>query len=228
MNIIHIKQPRRRTYTLQINRDGDLVVKTNVLFPKYRLNELISKHQDWIDKHIKEYNENRPEPAPLVRDTYSILGETFQTTFINGTNKIPKIEITGNSVIVKGLPEVINDEHEVNKALIKYFKDFAKEFFINRTYKFATKYGYDFNRVTIKNQKTKWGSCSTKRNLNFNWKLIFAPLEVLEYVVIHEVCHLKEMNHSPRFWKLVEQECPQYKSHKKWLRKNGDTIQTYV
>ena len=72
-------------------------------------------------------------------------------------------------------------------------------------------------RVAIREQKTRWGSCSGKGNLNFNWKLIMAPPQVLDYVVLHELCHLLEFNHSPRFWKLVEAQMPEYKFWKKWL-----------
>lgn len=76
-------------------------------------------------------------------------------------------------------------------------------------------------RVTIRSQRTRWGSCSAKHNLNFNWKLILAPPECLDYVVVHELCHLKEFNHSPRFWSMVEQEMPDYTVWKAWLKKNG-------
>lgn len=83
---------------------------------------------------------------------------------------------------------------------------------------FAPRIGVAFGgRVAIREQKTRWGSCSGKGNLNFNWKLIMAPPQVLDYVVIHELCHLREFNHSPRFWALVEGQMPEYKSWKKWL-----------
>ena len=79
-------------------------------------------------------------------------------------------------------------------------------------------------RVTIREQKTRWGSCSSKGNLNFNWKLIMAPPQVLDYVVIHELCHLHEFNHSPRFWALVAAQMPDYEIWKKWLKKHRDDL----
>lgn len=81
---------------------------------------------------------------------------------------------------------------------------------------------FQFKNITIKNLSSKWGSCSSKKNLNFNYKLIFCPYEVIEYVIIHEMCHLKEMNHSKRFWNLVESYLPEYKKHRKWIRDNGE------
>ncbi|MFA6318450.1 MAG: M48 family metallopeptidase [Elusimicrobiota bacterium] len=83
------------------------------------------------------------------------------------------------------------------------------------------KMGLRYERVRIKNQSTRWASCSRKGNLNFNWRLLWAPPEVLDYVVVHELCHLVEMNHSKRFWAQVAVWCPDYKRHRKWLRDHG-------
>ena len=79
---------------------------------------------------------------------------------------------------------------------------------------------YDINKVFIKGQKTRWGSCSSAGNLNFNWRLAMAPTEVIEYVIIHELCHRIEMNHSKEFWRLVQEKCPEFRRHKAWLKRN--------
>jgi len=89
---------------------------------------------------------------------------------------------------------------------------------------YAPKIGVEFGRVAIRDQKSRWGSCSAKHNLNFNWKLIMAPPEALEYVVIHELCHLIEFNHSARFWGLVERQMPEYEAWKKWLKAHGSEL----
>lgn len=85
----------------------------------------------------------------------------------------------------------------------------------------SDKLGLRYRKVFIKNQRTRWASCSKKGNLNFNWRLLWAPPEVLDYVIVHELCHLVEMNHSPRFWAQVALWCPDYKKHRKWLRVHG-------
>ena len=97
----------------------------------------------------------------------------------------------------------------------------AKRIFPERTAYFALRMGVDYGRITIREQKTRWGSCSSKGNLNFNWKLILAPPEVLDYVVVHELCHLKEMNHSKAFWDEVGKVMPEYETYKLWLKENG-------
>jgi len=93
-----------------------------------------------------------------------------------------------------------------------------------RLSRFAPLLGVTFGKVTIRAQKTRWGSCSSKGNLNFNYLLMLSPPEVLDYVVVHELCHRKEMNHSPRFWAEVERVMPDYRVHKQWLKDHGSQL----
>lgn len=89
---------------------------------------------------------------------------------------------------------------------------------------YAAIVGVTYGKITIRNQKTRWGSCSRKGNLNFNCLLMLAPEEVLDYVVVHELCHRKEMNHSKRFWNEVERVLPSYRKQESWLKENGESI----
>ena len=89
---------------------------------------------------------------------------------------------------------------------------------------YAERLGVTYSRITIRAQHTRWGSCSGAGNLNFNCLLMLAPPEVLDYVVIHELCHRKEMNHSVRFWSLVETLCPDYRSSRRWLKEKGAAL----
>lgn len=102
-----------------------------------------------------------------------------------------------------------------------YYQQQAAAVFEERAMHFARLIGVEFNRITIREQKTRWGSCSSNRNLNFNWKVVLAPPEVLDYVVVHELCHLKEMNHSPAFWEEVSRVLPDYEKQIHWLKENG-------
>lgn len=100
----------------------------------------------------------------------------------------------------------------------------AKQVFPDKVAYYAQQIGVTYGRVTIRHQKTRWGSCSSLGNLNFNCLLLYAPDAVQNYVVVHELCHRKEMNHSKRFWQEVEKIMPDYKIHRKWLKENGRKI----
>ena len=100
----------------------------------------------------------------------------------------------------------------------------ALKIFPERTAFFAERMGVDYGRITVREQKTRWGSCSQKGNLNFNWKLVLMPQELLDYVAVHELAHRKEMNHSARFWAIVEQELPDYQKRRNELKKMGQLL----
>lgn len=110
-------------------------------------------------------------------------------------------------------------------GLERRYRQAAKEYIPKRADYFAQRIGVSYERIRIAEQKTRWGSCSSRGTLSFNWKLMLAPPKVLDYVVVHELCHLIEMNHSPRFWNLVEEIIPDYKEYRKWLKDNGNTLQ---
>jgi predicted metal-dependent hydrolase len=101
------------------------------------------------------------------------------------------------------------------------YKDSALAFVQKKVQNFATTYDYKYNRISIKNQKTCWGSCSRKSNLNFNYKILFLPERIQDYIIIHELCHLKEFNHSKKFWALVAETMPEYLDIKRELKQNG-------
>ena len=134
---------------------------------------------------------------------------------------------------VKG--EVVGDEYRltlprpeedaaVRGAIRATLSEMALARIRERLAYYAPRTGRTPGRVTIREQKTRWGSCSSKGNLNFNWKLIMAPPQCLDYVVIHELCHLHEFNHSPRFWSLVSAQMPDYEPWKKWLKTHAEDL----
>lgn len=117
----------------------------------------------------------------------------------------------------KSLPKFTNQE-------IRDLADKALKIIPERVKYYASKMGVAYGNITIRNQKTRWGSCSSKKNLNFNCLLMLAPLEVLDSVIVHELCHLKEMNHSKRFYDEVLKVYPDYYKWHNWLKENGSTL----
>lgn len=132
--------------------------------------------------------------------------------------------------IQKNLKKVAENQKEeeeivpMTEAEVRELAEQATQLIPERVKHFAPLVGVTYGRITIRNQKSRWGSCSAKGNLNFNVGLLLAPPEVLDYVVVHELCHRKEMNHSPKFWAEVIKLIPDYKQHEKWLKDNGRAI----
>jgi hypothetical protein len=135
----------------------------------------------------------------------------------------------------KTVEKFINSKKDWIEKKLQYFdklpkkKKFSKEYYLknkekarkivkNKADKFSLKLGFDYKKISIRDQKTRWGSCSKEGNLNFNYKIILLPEYLQDYIIIHELCHLKELNHSKEFWNLVERECPDYKKYRKELK----------
>ena len=109
-------------------------------------------------------------------------------------------------------------------ALEKRYRDAAKEYIPKRVEYYHAFTGGQYTKITIRDQKTRWGSCSSNGTLSFSFRLMMAPPRILDYVVVHELCHLTHMNHSKEFWNMVETILPDYKEHRKWLKENGHTL----
>lgn len=107
---------------------------------------------------------------------------------------------------------------------VKLLREKTRKLVTERVKHYAAIIGVQYNQIAIRMQRTRWGSCSSKGNLNFNCLLGLVPPEVLDYVVVHELCHLIEMNHSKQFWNAVERTIPDYKVHRKWLKDNGNKL----
>ena len=160
------------------------------------------------------------KPAPL-KD-----GDTLR---IEGTPRIVRIEkgrggaSLSESEFIITVPDPSDDEN-IRARARAFLSEFALHRIRERIAHFHPSIGGEFFRVTVRSQRSRWGSCSSKHNLNFNWRLILAPPRCLDYVVIHELCHLTEFNHSPRFWSMVEKHMPDYKIWKEYLKTNGKAL----
>ncbi|MBQ1749450.1 MAG: M48 family metallopeptidase [Lachnospiraceae bacterium] len=126
--------------------------------------------------------------------------------------------------IIEKQKDSLYGEMRLDENEIKRLTNLAKETIPPRVELFAKSMGVDYGRITIRHQKTRWGSCSGKGNLNFNCLLMLTPPEVQEYVIVHELCHRKEMNHSYRFWAEVEDVLPDYRVQEQWLKTNGGAL----
>lgn len=137
--------------------------------------------------------------------------------------KLQWLEKTLSSFNIK-LPLDLNKDLGLEKEHYKNYKERARVMIEKRTAEINLHYGFKYKKISIRNQRTRWGSCSKAGNLNFNYRLFFLSNEEMDYVIAHELCHLKEFNHSPKFWKLVEEFCPNYKAIRRKIKKLPDFV----
>jgi predicted metal-dependent hydrolase len=113
------------------------------------------------------------------------------------------------------------EDTSIQRALETLYRRKARDWFEEQTNRLAQEMGVKYEKIEVRNQRTKWGSCSTTGTLGLNWRLLMAPPEVAKYVVIHELAHLREQNHTDEFWSFVEEHDPQYEEHNRWLKENS-------
>lgn len=163
--------------------------------------------KDWIAKKLKK---------KVYNGKFYYLGREISVyQQYDMFRKNYKVMFEDNKLVISSPSEIAIDKNEI---YIQWLKARAKEYIPKRVMKFANEYGFAVKRVSIRNQKTRWGSCSNKGALSFNCKLMAMDRKTIDYVIVHELCHLKEMNHSKKFWKLVEEIIPDYDYYRKKLR----------
>ena len=162
-----------------------------------------------------------------------MLSSQISYQIIRSSRKTMSLEIKADgSVVVRAplrLSEAKIQKRDAQKENVQKLSALERQHLQNkacvviprRVAYYAEKLGVSYGKITLRQQKTRWGSCAANGNLNFNWLLILAPPEVLDYVVVHELCHRREMNHSQAFWKEVEKILPDYRERQKWLKDNG-------
>lgn len=163
--------------------------------------------------------EIKPDATVLVRAPYFMKNAEI-CKFV----KEKEHWITEHLKKVKERQKKAEDVQKLTIDEVKQLADLALKVIPEKTRYYAESMNVQYGRITIRNQKTRWGSCSGKRNLNFNCLLMLAPDEVIDYVVVHELCHLIEMNHSKAFWGEVERVMPDYKKRRQWLKDHGNEI----
>lgn len=209
----------RKSITLTINIKGEILIKAPLYITNNQIQKFVDNQTNWIINKINHNKEHYTEYS-FIRGSYiPYLGEKFVIT-----DGIDKKEIVLDK---KQLLLPINCIN-IEKDLIKWYRKQAKEIITNLVNYYSSIIGVDYNNICIKAQKTRWGSCSGKNNLNFNWKIILTNMDLVKYLIIHEVCHLKEMNHSSKFWILVEKYDSNFKNNRKELQKYGYYLLSYL
>lgn len=214
-----LRSERSRHVALHITLEGFLEVKIPAR-GRVKISDVwrfVREKERWILRSINKMKKISEE-AKTKKGYILFLGREVLIEVIESSKKRPVARPHAGKLVVEANKENKEGRRE---AIIKFYKKHAKEIIGKIAARKALEMGVSFHKISLRSQKSRWGSCSSKRTLSFNFCLVAAPQEVLEYVVVHELAHLVHRNHSKSFWALVQKHCQNYKQHRKWLNKNG-------
>ncbi|MCX5751122.1 MAG: SprT family zinc-dependent metalloprotease [Candidatus Saganbacteria bacterium] len=207
---------KRRTIALEITEEATLVVRAPKRAPLEFIEQFVQDKMWWINKHLQSAKEKQQKAGPKQ----FINGEEF--LFLGNKYELIVTEKGPARLSFDGTFQLLSKKLDKARDLFaKWYKKQAEYKLQERAVYYSEVSGLKYGKIKLNSAKKRWGSCTPQGNLNFCWRLIMAPLSVIDYVVVHELSHLAHRNHSRRFWKKVEEILPCYKTQRKWLKENG-------
>ena len=216
MKIDHIIRTKRKSIALIVEPDGRLVVRDPMRISDADIKHLVKQKERWIREKQKQVKDKSTQSQPKVYmdgEEFLYLGKSYQLKIVTDLN--PALVLSRKFYLSRrALPKA-------ESVFTEWYREQARAVITERVKLYAARHGFMYRKIRITSARTRWGSCSSMGNLNFTWRLVMAPPDVIDYVVVHELAHLRVNNHSKEFWKQVEGIMPDYKQRLKWLKENG-------
>ncbi|MDQ6993186.1 MAG: SprT family zinc-dependent metalloprotease [Mariprofundus sp.] len=218
-----IRRPRRKTASIVIHSDNRIEVLAPLTLTEIEIAAWVSSKQAWIRQKLHfNTHSRRPYQAKkfIPGESFSLLGESYLLVI----KASPKacIELDDKQLIIQQpLKSCAAQQSYLRDATMRWYQAFAHKHLNQRVALFAQHIGKTPTLVGIKNYRSRWGSCHIDGRIYFNWRIIMAPTDIVDYVVVHELCHLHQHNHSPAYWRLVASIMPDYRKAKQWLKENS-------
>ncbi len=212
-----ILRSSRKTLSVCIDGRGRLIVRAPKRYPQERIFAFLQEKEGWIRKKLAEKEKNLLPLPPQDLEGYAfpLLGKTTRISLYEGK----KVLLEGDTLYVP--------KERGREKLVAWLKAQAKELLGQETEKQAKRMGVEYPSVRISGAKTRWGSCSGKNALRYTFRLCYCPVEIIEYVVVHELAHIRHKNHSPAFWREVEKYLPDWRVRRKWLKAQGILMEIF-
>lgn len=214
--IDRLVRSRRKTIAIIVERDASLTVRAPLRMPEARVNAFVESHRAWITRNQAKVLASGPiSPKRYAEgETFLFLGEAYPLNIL--PRQRPSLIFDGKSFSLSksSLPKA-------REAFVRWYKAQAALFLFERVLAMAGKHDFHYQKIRISSARTRWGSCSSSGTLSFTYRLVMAPPEVVDYVVMHELVHTQIHNHSRKFWDRLEELMPDFKSRLAWLKKNG-------
>jgi predicted metal-dependent hydrolase len=209
----------KKNISIKIDGEGEIHVFSPKGISYEYINKVIIEKSNWILKTLKKINKTN-----IIKENKILfLGEYYN--LVIKESKLHNIYIDNKNLVINSL--CLEDEY-IRNEIMNWYRKLATDIIGNRVMEISNKILLKPSKIIIKNQKSLWGSCNSKKEIRLNWRLVLMPYFVIDYIIIHELCHIIHMNHSKDFWDLVKQYCPNYKESKNWLKENGAMLMNLV
>ena len=224
-----LRRAFQRSLRVQVKPDGEVLLSTGMTLAHKHLLKFLQDSWPWVVKTLAKAEQRRAQfPVLQYRqgEELLVLGLSRQLHFCPSHNQASRIRLKDKILSIEiakplwsnFLPQVGHPEWR--EPIRRFYEREGRKLLASRVQLFALQMSLQPSGLSFRCQRTRWGSCSSQGRISLNWRLLAAPLAVLDYVVIHELAHLRFPNHSARFWNLVAEYCPNYENHNRWLRDN--------
>ncbi|WP_319560818.1 SprT family zinc-dependent metalloprotease [Marispirochaeta sp.] len=210
-----IRRPGQKRINIRISQAGKVTVSAPGELSTVQITSGVAAKRNWVLKHLTQLQANREQNDPLLR--LMLRGVFHRVIMKKGRRKRGGVEIHEETLVV----DTFDGSKEASLAVMeKWLMKLAKEELEKRAMSISAITGISFKRIFFRNQRTRWGSSSGLGNISLNWRIIMIPPAVRDYLIVHELCHQRHLNHSPAYWRLVKHYFPEYKKAEAWLKAN--------
>lgn len=221
--VLVVKSDRRKTTALKI-KHGEVSIHIPRRLPLSLARHFVQQKTPWIKQKLEDKaHQPLPERQFINGESLLYLGQNYTLQLIPAKRNTTTIK-TAQTIEIHGRLNLLSPT-AIRAALVTWYKQQAELYLRSQTTFLSLKTGLSPRSITVKTYKARWGSCGIQGDIQYNWKLIFAPPDIIDYVIIHELCHLQQHNHSAAFWQLVNTHHPDFKSARFWLKKNGFSLE---
>jgi len=211
----------RKTVSIIVERDRSIVVRAPLHTEKAKIEEIVEKKKYWIREkieHYQKYPSVKQKKEFVSGESLLYLGKPYPLFVVE--EDFEGVRFDSKFVISQ------QSQKRASEILHEWYFRSAAEVILPKAVHLANQIGVSYNKITIRDLKYRWGSCTPKDNIHFNWRLVKAPMNVAEYIIVHELTHLLEANHSQAFWNRVKAAYPMYPEARKWLKDSGHQLET--
>ena len=198
---------------ISINAKAQVIVSAPKLIPEFMIRKFVEGQEEWIEQNLAKVKKNQ---VAVKTDELYIFDKKYQVVVNNAASRMG-VTVSGETILVNNLSA--KTPAKIQQQIEDFLKKTATKYVSTRTAILAKQIGISYKRIAMREQSSRWGSCSSHGNLNFNWRLVHYPPAIIDYVIIHELAHRQEMNHSKKFWEIVRAHDSEYLIHKGQLRK---------